>query len=75
MLVGELARDIDPPFECDIGEALGVLDEAREAIRSGGIAANPRMDADRHHPAEVVAVVPQPVEGRLRGLEEVFRLP
>ena len=51
---------------------LGVVDEARERVGAGGVAGDPRVQPDRHHPRHVVAVVAQAVEVRLRHLEEVL---
>src|ERR1700728_2010928 len=74
VLLGELPRDGNAPHERDIGELLGVVNESRQAFRSGGAAGVPGVNADRHHPAEVVSVGAEPVQGRLGGQEEVVEI-
>src|SRR6202034_790957 len=65
--------DVYAPHDGDIIEFLGVPDEACEGVGACGIAGNAGMQADRHHPSCVIAIVAQPVERRLRGFEKVFR--
>ena len=72
LLLDERPRDIAAAREPDVAERLRVLDEAREGVGARGVAGDPRVQADRHHARDVVAVVAQAIEVRLRHLVEVL---
>src|SRR5580704_10236792 len=74
VLLGELPRDVDTALERDVVELLCVVDEPGQGVRTSRVAAYPGVRSDRHHAPQVVAVRPEPVQGRLGGQEEVVRV-
>src|SRR5271170_2318669 len=73
VLLGEVARDVDTALERYVMELLGVVDEPGQGVRPRRVAADAGVRPDRHHASQVVAVRPQPVQGRLGGQEEILR--
>src|ERR1700681_918026 len=73
VLVHERAREVDAPHENRIACVLRVVDEPRQRVRPAWVAAEPRVQPDRHHPADAVVVVAQAVQLCLRILVKVFR--
>src|SRR6202034_2837911 len=74
VLLGELRRDVDTALERDVVELLCVVDEPGQGVRTRRVAAYPGVRSDRHHAPQVVAVRPEPVQGRLGGQEEIVRV-
>src|SRR5258706_4707974 len=72
-LIREGPRNVDPAHERDVTEPLGVIYKSRQGIRAGRIARDPRMQSDRHHPAEIVTIVAKPVEGGFCRFQEMLR--
>src|SRR5205823_4546556 len=67
-----VAGDVGPTGEPDLRVALGVGDEAVQAVGPPGPAAHPAVQPERHHPWAGRALVVQLVEGLAGGLEEVL---
>src|SRR3977135_120564 len=72
VLVDEGPRDVDAPRDPDVPSLLAVIDEAGERVGAGWMPTEARMEADRHHAVQTVALPAQEVHVRLGVFEEVL---
>src|ERR1700687_4688181 len=73
VLVHERAREVDAANENRVARVLRVIDEPGQRVGPARVAAEPRVQTDRHHPADAIVVVTQPFQLSLRVFVKVLR--
>src|SRR6266852_2332018 len=65
-------RDVDPAADPDTLVALDMLDEADQRLGAAGMASEPHMEADRHHPRPLRSLLVQQIEAVAQIGEEIL---